>query len=130
MKCIYCDDDNGVTILVESLPCKHCGEEIRIEYNICKVCGLAWKTVDGEAVENNATFFDMGLDEIFSDDELFGEFNFNIPFDVEQHGVKSSYMSDYIHKCLKCQTACFESEENRWECPECGFTWEVIKTGE
>lgn len=127
MKCIYCGDDNSVTILVETLPCKHCGGEIRIEYNICKECGLAWKSVDGEIVENT-TFFDLGLDDIFDDDELIK--GFDIPFNMDQCEIKSSYMSDYIHKCVRCQATCFESEKDRWECPECGFSWEVIKTGE
>lgn len=127
MKCVYCGEDDSAMVLVESLPCKHCGGEIRMEYNVCKGCGLAWKTVDGEIVEN-AEFFDMGLDEIFDDDELFKEFD--MMFRAEQDEVKSSYMSDYIHKCLKCRATCFESEKNRWECPECGFSWEVIKTGE
>lgn len=128
MKCMYCGEDDSVTILVESLPCKHCGGEIRIEYNVCKQCGLAWKTVDGEVVENT-TFFDMGLDELFGDEFLADEFEFDIPF-MSPHKIESSHMSDYVHKCLKCQTICFEIEENRWECPKCGFSWEVIKTGE
>jgi ribosomal protein S27AE len=125
MKCIHCDNDDSTVLLVESLPCKHCGGEVKVEYNVCKECGLAWKTVDGEVVENT-TFFDMGLDELFDDDEWFKEFDM-----VIQTGeVQSNHMTDYIHKCLKCQTLCFESAENRWECPKCGFTWEVIKTGD
>lgn len=127
MKCVHCNEDTGAVILVESIPCKHCNGEIRIEYNVCKSCGMAWKTVDGELVENT-TFFDIGLDEIFSEDEMSQEFDMVLNWD--QREIQSSYMVDYIHKCLKCQTACFEAEKNRWECPDCGFTWEVIKTGE
>ena len=123
MNCVHCGGDNSITVLVESLPCGHCGGEIRVEYNICKECGLAWKTVDGELVEN-ATFFDMGLDELFDGDEWLKEFDM-----VLQMGdVKSNNMADYIHKCLRCRTVCFESGKDRWECPSCGFTWEVVKT--
>ena len=126
MECIHCNQDTGATILVESLPCKHCNGEIRMEYNVCKECGMAWKTIDGELVENT-TFFDMGLDDIFAAED-FQEFDMVLNWD--QRHVQSSQMADYIHKCFKCQTVCFEVEGNRWECPCCGFTWEVIKTGE
>jgi len=127
MRCVHCDKDTGGTILVESLPCKHCGGEIRIEYNVCKECGMAWKTVDGELIENT-TFFDMGLEEMFDDDEFFQEFDMIL--NMDQREIKSSSMLDYVHKCFRCQAVCHESAPGRWECPDCGFTWEVIKTGD
>ena len=127
MRCIHCDEDSGVTVLIESIPCKHCNGEIRTEYNVCKTCGMAWKTVDGELL-SDTTFFDVGLEEIFSEDELFQEFD--MVLNCDQREINSSYMKDYIHKCLKCQAVCHEAEKNRWECPDCGFAWEVIKTGD
>ncbi len=51
-------------------------------------------------------------------------------------------MSDLIHKCLSCNEICYEveadfSDEEKkhkvyalYECPNCGFSWEVIACGE
>lgn len=125
MECVHCKKDTGVTILIEALPCKHCGGEIKVEYNVCKECGMAWKTVDGKILEDT-TYFDVGLDEIFTeeDEEFLKEFDIVLKHSEED---EAKNMGDYIHKCFECQAPCFEVGENKWECPECGFTWEVLK---
>ena len=125
MKCIHCKSDSVIIVFIDALPCKHCGGNINVEYNVCKDCGLAWKTVDGELLENT-TFFDVDIDELFFGDDLCNELDITIKNDNK----KSDVMRDYIHKCLRCQSVCFETSENKWECPNCGFSWEVIKTDE
>lgn len=127
MECLHCGSEDSAVILIEAIPCQHCGGEVKIEYNVCKGCGLAWKTVDGKPL-SDTTFFDVGLEEIFADDEIFKEFDMVLKKD--SLNPPSNNMTDYIHRCLKCNTICFESAEHRWECPSCGFTWEVIKTDE
>lgn len=120
MKCISCDSDDIVVVLMEIFPCKHCNGEIEIKYVVCKDCGMGWKTVDDEIL-SGTTFFDVGLDNIFDD-----ESDLNIA-PVIDHNENKSYMGDYIHKCLRCQAWAYEAEENLYRCPKCSFEWEVIK---
>jgi DNA-directed RNA polymerase subunit RPC12/RpoP len=41
--------------------------------------------------------------------------------------VEKKIMHDYIHRCLKCAALCYEKEKDLYECPKCGFSWEVIE---
>lgn len=122
MKCINCDSDDVIVVLMEIFPCRHCDGEIRIEYVVCKCCGTGWKSVDGEIL-SGTTFFDMGLGDIFDDGD---EITLNMA-PVIDHNEDKSYMGDYVHRCLRCQTLAYEAEENLYRCPSCGFEWEVIK---
>jgi hypothetical protein len=124
MNCVNCGSENHAVVMIESIPCSHCGGELRIEYNLCKECGMAWKAVDGEPLPES-TFFDVGLDEIFDEEELLKDFGIIFKNSVDE---EPNNMKDYIHNCLRCSIPCFETDENTWECPSCGFIWEVIKT--
>lgn len=123
MKCISCDGDNIIVVLMEIFPCKHCNGEIEIKYVVCEDCGMGWKTVDDEIL-SGTTFFDMGLGDIFENDE--DETTLSMA-PVIDHNENKSYMGDYIHKCLRCQAWAYEAEENLYKCPSCDFEWEVIK---
>lgn len=129
MECVKCGKDSGIMVLIETFQCNHCDSEIHMEYNVCKECGAAWKTVDGDLI-SGSVLFDVGLGEIFGDDE---EMEFDLMMSIDKEDIKreiqSFYMSDYVHKCLKCQTVCYETEENLYKCPKCNFEWEVIKSG-
>jgi len=122
MECVECGSEDSHTVIVESITCKHCGGEVRIEYNICKACGFTWKTVDGETLAD-VSFVDDCLDKLFDED---GELNSDITLNINQ-STKGGCMKNYVHRCLRCQTLCFETEEDRYECPECGFIWEVVR---
>jgi len=51
-------------------------------------------------------------------------------------------MMDLVHRCLSCNAICYEtdaefSDEQQtkktyalYECPECGFVWEVVSCGQ
>lgn len=124
MRCIGCDSDDTVVVLMEIFPCKYCSGEIKIEYNVCKNCGVGWKTVDDEIL-SGTTFFDVGLDAIFDGDED------EVVFDMApiiDHNKDKSHMADYVYKCLRCQAICYEKEEDLYECPECGFQWEIVRS--
>lgn len=120
MKCIGCGSDDAIVALIEIFPCKYCNKEMRIEYNTCRGCGVSWKSLDGEFF-SDTTIFDVGLGDLFAED---ADSSFNVLMkNIEDGGA---YMGDYIHRCLKCNTVCHEAEEDTYECPECGFRWEVI----
>jgi len=121
MRCINCDNDDIVVVLMEIFPCKHCNGEIEIKYVICGDCGVGWKTVDDEIL-SGTTFFDVGLGDIFGDDED----GFDMA-PVIDHNKDKSHMGDYVHRCLRCQTLAYEVEENSYKCPSCNFEWEIIK---
>ena len=120
MKCVGCGSDDAMIALIEAFPCKHCSKEIRIEYNVCKSCGITWKSVDGEFF-SDTTIFDVGLGNLFDEEKS------DVSFDELIKNVKNkSYMGDYIHKCLRCQSLAYEVEKNLYRCPICDFEWEVI----
>jgi DNA-directed RNA polymerase subunit RPC12/RpoP len=52
--------------------------------------------------------------------------NVNIPESFEEDEITIPLMSDYIHRCLMCNTISYEKEKDSWCCPECGFQWEAI----
>jgi len=117
MKCIGCGKNSATIALIEAFPCRHCNGEIHLEYNVCQECGKAWKTVDGEFI-SGTMLFDTGLGEAYYGEE-----------EMKDEEEKMSYMNDYIHKCLKCNSIACEVEPNLYRCPICGFEWEVIKSG-
>lgn len=120
MKCIGCGSDDAITALIEIFPCKHCNKEMRMEYNVCRCCGITWKSLDGEFF-SNATIFDMELGNFFSGEEA--ERSFSEPSENIESEV---YMGDYVHRCLRCNALCYEEKEGMYVCPECDFQWEVI----
>lgn len=122
MKCINCPGQKAATILVEIFPCNHCNGEIKVEYNVCNGCGTAWKTMGGELVPGMA-FFDVGLGNFFDDEELFNA----LELDHYDSNKDKSYMSDYVHKCLRCHSIAYEVKEGLYKCKECDFEWEIIK---
>lgn len=124
MKCVNCKEENAAVVLVEIFPCNHCNGEIRIEYNICKNCNTAWKTMDGELMSGMA-FFDAGLGDFFDDEELFKA----LEMDHYDSNEDKSYMSDYVHRCLRCGSIAYEVKEDLYKCKACDFEWEVIRSG-
>ena len=36
-------------------------------------------------------------------------------------------MSDYVHKCLQCESTAVDVDDGRYKCIDCGFEWEVVK---
>lgn len=124
MECINCKSDTALTVLVETFPCKHCNSEINMEYNVCKECGFAWKTMDGELFSGTA-FFDASLGNLFGDEEEI-ERLFNMITDTDGY---DECMQDHVHKCLKCHAIAYKVDENLYKCSGCGFEWEIIRSG-
>jgi ribosomal protein L37E len=124
MECINCKNDNALTVLIETFPCRHCDGEINMEYNVCKECGFAWKTMDGELFSGTA-FFDASLGNFFGDEEEIEKL-FNTIVGENESGV---CMQDSIHKCLKCDSVAYKVDEALYRCSKCDFEWEIIRSG-
>lgn len=123
MKCISCKSDDVVVVLMEVFSCSHCGKNVEVEYVICRDCGVGWKSVNGEIL-SGTTLFDVGLNDIFGDGD---EIPLNM-MPVIDHVKTRPHMADYIYKCLRCQAICYEVEEDLYECPKCGFRWEIVRS--
>lgn len=120
MKCINCKSDDVVVVLMEVFPCKYCGKNIEVEYVICRDCGVGWKSVNGEIL-SGTTLFDVGLNNIFDGGD-------ETPLNMTPIINHKPHMTDYVYKCLRCQAVCYEVEKDLYECPECGFQWNVVRS--
>jgi len=133
MECPNCGEES-VTLLIETFLCARCDEELNIEYNMCKSCGYAFKSMGGEPLKEIVT--DLGITEMFDKDiddfvtEVFGSSVSDSTLKIVEidEDAEKDNMGDYIHRCIKCNELAFETEENgTYKCCDCGFEWEVIK---
>jgi hypothetical protein len=108
MNCVACKDGHVETMLVEHYPCK-CGDTISIEYLACFECGALWRALDGEYVK----------DSLMLPDTLEDENGFQV-------SESPTTMGGLIHKCVKCNSVCYEVGFDMYKCSLCGFEWEVI----
>jgi len=62
----------------------------------------------------------------YSDDDIEATMLYNEDIKLmEIHTNGESCMSDYVHKCLRCNEYGFEVAPGEFECVSCGFSWEV-----
>jgi len=88
-------------------------------YLECKICGFMTSLDD--SVYQLVEFQDM--EEL----DTFLLYHDDIDI-VEVTSATSECMSDYLHKCLRCNQYAFEVKENSFKCMKCGFSWEVYKS--
>ena len=118
MECFNCESENVMLYYSEQMDCTHCGDTLVIEYWVCKDCHLAWKTCGGEA------FACVDIDEVLNSDEACCVLNTE---PEEDEPFETCDFEDYIHRCLKCNSICYEPAPNLFVCSnsECNFEWEV-----
>jgi len=123
MDCINCGSGKNVSILKGIFICDHCNELNYIDYYKCEECGETWKVVDlnsgiveSISLASHSKVFKEGVSDSFGE----------IHVDEEACSDAGTLMTDYIHKCLMCNTVSYEKNENTWHCPECGFEWETV----
>jgi C4-type Zn-finger protein len=116
-KCPSCGDNTGAVMHSESIPCT-CGRSIKIEYLICE-CGYSWRSADGKFLDGCLINVE-NVEELINEVEEFFE-DQNI-FETPQHGGS---MEELIHKCLRCGEVAVQINSNTFECPTCGFSWEM-----
>jgi len=109
MNCSECKSNNTFLVVDDHIPCGECGKLLTISYWLCLECGYSFRTdgdkyIDGFILDSNMTddIMRMISDQINS-------------------------MSDLLTACIKCGSLKVSKFENEYSCPECGFSWEIIK---
>ena len=46
---------------------------------------------------------------------------------IDKINIGEAVMTDYVHKCLKCNSVAHETEPDLYVCDECGFEWEITR---
>lgn len=119
MKCINCDNEVS-EFFVEEIECCSCGDLITIEYYHCTSCNTIWKS------QNDEVIFSVGLDKPPFPEEVIDLFD-KIEEEIDKTDREADSMSAFVHRCISCNTICFEVADGTYRCPECGFEWEVVK---
>ena len=135
MICVKCDSNEDANFFQETFECK-CGETMLFEYNLCPDCGLMWRSINHEPMEDSYVHHDdmmsfMAPPQVISvtEEEL------DVLKKMEEEMIKAdkvdkgeaSSMTDYIHKCLQCRAVAHETTPGHFECTECDFSWEMVK---
>jgi hypothetical protein len=131
MKCFECDNTEDCTQVVEIINCPCCNETIECSINMCVNCGLLWKSINDEVTENS--IFRLP-DNLLSDSGLIKSCMMDLGilpegYELDEQGAPTKInrnMSDFIHKCIKCNGICYEERENVYKCLDCGFELEVV----
>lgn len=133
MKCFKCGSDKEASFFEEIFECK-CGEKLVFNYNLCPDCGLSWRSVNGEPTEDSAVYFNdlmsfaSNLPEDMTDEEIEIVKNMEKEIDkIDKVNTGDAVMTDYVHKCLKCNSVAHEINPGVYVCDACGFEWEVMR---
>lgn len=133
MKCFKCDNDKEAAFFEESFPCK-CGEDMVFQYNLCPDCGQMWRSVNGEVTEDSLIQHEDLMGLVMPPKVTTNEEEARIVENMEEEIVKiekidrgEAGMSDYVHKCIRCNAVAHEKGQGMYGCSTCGFEWEVIK---
>jgi len=138
MKCYKCENSPESAFFQEGFPCGHCDENNLLEYNICPNCGLMWRSVNGNVIEDSQIHIqDLGdfagimagpQPEDMSDEEAAIMNNIAEAMSrVDKIERGEASMSDYVHKCLQCESTAVDVNNGLYKCTDCGFEWEIVK---
>jgi len=122
MECPKCG--STVTILyTDELLCDACGNDILIDYCVCDECGFSFRSQNNKFLDENM-IEDVSLLDKF--DELLSE----AVDDYEPVSVDES-MLDQLRACIRCGSLkAYEESPGVFRCPECDFSWEILKDNE
>jgi hypothetical protein len=136
-----CSNEDDCTFFSEAFPCHHCEEQNVVEYNMCPGCGLMWRSIEGNVIEgsvvpvndfNDFASFLAGDSMAISPDTLPPE-SLEFLKEINDHFDKldrikegKAFMSDYINKCIRCDSTAVDIFGNVYKCTGCGFSWEVF----
>jgi hypothetical protein len=81
--------------------CEKCDLMLSIDESIYKILEYTDEDIEATMLYNE----DIKLTELYSGDPV---------------------MSDYVHRCLRCNEYGFEIAPGEFECASCGFSWEVM----
>jgi len=116
-KCPSCGNNTGVVMHFEEIPCT-CGRSVKMEYIVCE-CGYSWRSADDKFLDGciinveNVEELINEVEEFFEDQGVFNN--------MQQGGS----MEELIHRCLRCGEVVVQVNPTTFECPICGFSWEM-----
>jgi hypothetical protein len=119
MECFNCESENTALYYSEKFDCPHCGDELVVNYWVCNECGFAWKECGDKVIAC------VDIDSFFNSEDAFEVVGDN---EEEESELETCDFGDYIHRCLKCNSVCYEPAPNVFVCsnPKCEFEWEVV----
>jgi len=128
MKCPDCERNSGEVIYGEEFICDKCDGELIINYCVCHTCGYSWRLknnefLDGHKIDEETINQMLGSFETFLKEEL------GTTKSIIREVKNCSKMSDIIHVCIKCGEIAHPIDDCSFECPACGFKWEVLEGG-
>jgi uncharacterized Zn ribbon protein len=138
MNCFKCESKQDAAFFKEVFPCLHCEEENLIEYNICPDCGWMWRSVNGVPMDDSQMHIqdlgDFAGLMMGEDPPEMTEEEASIMENITDHLSKidkmergEASMSDYVHKCLRCESTAVDVNDGKYICRDCDFEWEVVR---
>lgn len=137
MICFNCDSEKEAAFHAETFPCCHCDEDNVLEYNLCPDCGWMWRSMNGQPLEDSqlhindmsdfANLLSGEMPEMTEEEaKLFENINEHMDRVIKMETGEAS-MSDYVHKCLQCNSTAVDVSDGNYKCTDCDFEWEIIK---
>jgi uncharacterized Zn ribbon protein len=137
MICFKCNCGRDAAFFREEFPCDHCEELNLLEYNICPECGWMWRSVNGKPLEDSQlNIKDLGdfASVVLGQGNEMTEEEINIMENINEQLERiakiddgEATMSDYINKCLRCNSTAVDVLDGQYKCTDCGFEWEIVK---
>ena len=134
MKCPMCGEDAPNIIVSESFECEDCSKINIFSYHLCTSCRIIWRAFNGVLIQNSIIL----LDDVENDPMLAG-FGDRLLDSLKKTFLKSSSfvdnnvshktMSEFIHKCLRCNSIAIQISETCFRCTVCDFEWECPNGG-
>jgi len=129
MNCPKCGLDSDNVMMEEILPCKDCNCMNRMTYHLCS-CKVMWRALNNEVIEGS--FTDLGdMVESGAFLEAAGDslgFFDSVKEDLMKQvrvSTGEAAMSDFIHKCLHCNSIALPITDSAYRCTSCDFEWEI-----
>jgi len=137
MNCFKCENGPESAFFVEEFPCGHCDEPNLLEYNVCPECGWMWRSVNGQPLEDSQVHIqDLGdfaglmtgnQPEMTEEETAMLENISEHLSKIDKMATGEATMSDYVHKCLECQSTAVDVNDGKYKCTDCGFEWEIVR---
>jgi hypothetical protein len=129
MQCPMCEAEVDNIFMKEEFDCCECNKKNVVTYHICTNCRHLWREINGTVVDNSV----VGMNDLLATFEPSSEtkkmFD-NLSADIEKiQRVQSgeARMSDFVHRCLRCNELALPCKDNTFKCTSCSFEWEVLK---
>jgi len=134
MICPKCGDTDTFIFMKERIPCIHCHTNTEISYIVCQSCMNIWRVVDGEPLEeeymiNNINSKDEDGEDLDNELETVSLEELEKVLSKKNKVMSTqdrNTMTEMFHRCLRCEHIAYEISPHCFQCPECGFEWEVI----